>query len=644
MRRGISFRLTVLVLACSSLIFCIILGYNYIISRGIIVRMAEEKGDYLASNTGQRLAEVFSSVSTVVDDMAQSLENGVLTEERVRRMGGQVLRNHPEIFGTAIGFEAYRFDPYRKYFAPYHYRMNGGVVSTILGGDGYQYFYMDWYQLPRELGESIWTEPYFDEGGGGALITTYSAPFYREENGQRRLVGVVTAHISRGWLQDLVSGIDVCDTGYGFLLSRYGAYISHPDSDLIMNETIFSRAEELGLPDLRELGRRMRKGDKGFVELAGFQGLESVFVYYLPLPMQHWSFGLVFPKAELFADVSRLSSVMSGMGIAGIGVLAGLILLLSRTITRPLRLLTTAAREIASGNLDLQLPEVSSRDEVGELAGSFQTMRTSLKSYIADLTETTAAKERIESELSIAREIQMGILPKLFPAFPERSEFDIFASIEPAREVGGDLYDFFFVDDNHFCFLVGDVSGKGVPAALFMAVTKTLLKVVAETGLEPGEVLAKVNDDLAEENDSCMFVTLFLAVLDVRNGEVRYANAGHNPPLYVQAAGAVEWVPSACEPMAGAMEGMTYSTGTMHFSPGDRLFIYTDGVTEAMNRDSDLYTEERLLEDIAAHPQASAAEIIREVDAGIKTFTAGAEQSDDITMLAMTYLGTTSAK
>ena len=641
MKRGISFRLTVLVLGCSSLIFCAILGYNYVVSRDIIVRMAEEKGDYLAVNMGQRLGDVFSSVSTVVDDMARSLETGELTGDRVREMGSLVLKNHPEIFGTAIGFEAYRFDPYRKYFAPYHYRMNGGIVSTVLGGKEYQYFYMDWYQLPRELGKPIWTEPYFDEGGGGELITTYSAPFYRKENGQRRLVGVVTADISLGWLQDLVTGIDVCDTGYGFLLSRYGAYISHPDTELVMNETIFSRAEELGLPKLRELGRKMRAGENGFAELDGFQGLGSVFIYYLPLPMQHWSFGLVFPRAELFADVSTLSSVMGGMGGAGIALLAGLILLLSRTITRPLRLLTSAVHEIASGNLDLQLPEVSSRDEVGELAVSFQTMRTSLKKHIADLTETTAAKERIESELSIAREIQMGILPKLFPAFPERSEFDIFASIEPAREVGGDLYDFFFVDEHHFCFLVGDVSGKGVPAALFMAVTKTLLKVVAERGLEPGEILAKVNDDLAAENDSCMFVTLFLGILDVRTGEVRYANAGHNPPVYVQASGSVEWLPSLCEPMAGAMPGMTYTSGTMCFVPGDKLFIYTDGVTEAMNRDNELYSEERLLESISSAPTATAAETIRNVDATIKLFTAGAEQSDDITMLTVTYQGNT---
>jgi len=174
-----------------------------------------------------------------------------------------------------------------------------------------------------------------------------------------------------------------------------------------------------------------------------------------------------------------------------------------------------------------------------------------------------------------------------------------------------------------------------------MAVTKTLLKVVAERGLEPGEILAKVNDDLAAENDSCMFVTLFLGILDVRTGEVRYANAGHNPPVYVQASGSVEWLPSLCEPMAGAMPGMTYTSGTMCFVPGDKLFIYTDGVTEAMNRDNELYSEERLLESISSAPTATAAETIRNVDATIKLFTAGAEQSDDITMLTVTYQGNT---
>jgi len=381
----------------------------------------------------------------------------------------------------------------------------------------------------------------------------------------------------------------------------------------------------------------MRTGESGFAEIENFPDLGDVFIYYFSLPVEHWSFGVVFPKSELLADVTHLSTVMIVIGILGFIILTSLIFYLAQTITKPLRQLTYAVQEIASGNLDLKLPRVKTKDEVGELTNSFRQMRDSLKTYIINLTKTTAVKERIESELSIAREIQMDILPKLFPAFPERDEFDIFAFIEPAREVGGDLYDFFFIDDNHFCFLVGDVSGKGVPAAFFMAVTKTLLKVVAERGLEPGEIFVKVNNDLAEKNDSCMFATLFLAILDVKTGNIRYANAGHNPPLLILTSGSVEWIPSVCEPMVGAMQDIEYTTGTMTLNHGDTLFLYTDGVTEAMNHNHDLYSDERLFETISLKPKASSMEMVMHVNDTILSFADGAEQSDDITMLALKY-------
>lgn len=180
------------------------------------------------------------------------------------------------------------------------------------------------------------------------------------------------------------------------------------------------------------------------------------------------------------------------------------------------------------------MPTIAPGDEVGDLAASFASMKDALKKHIADLTTATAARERIESELRIARDIQMSILPKIFPPFPDRAELDVFAAIVPAREVGGDLYDFFFVDGHRFCFLIGDVSGKGVPAAFFMAVTKTLIKVVAEREPDPGRILTTVNDELSADNDSCMFVTLFLAILDTRTGRLEFGNAGHNAPLLLR--------------------------------------------------------------------------------------------------------------
>ena len=274
--------------------------------------------------------------------------------------------------------------------------------------------------------------------------------------------------------------------------------------------------------------------------------------------------------------------------------------------------------------------------------------------------EVVAIKLHMESELRIAHDIQMGILPKLFPPFPDRPEIDLYASLTPAREVGGDFYDFFPCGEDQFCFLVGDVSGKGVPAAFYMAVAKTLIKAVAESaagsgqrrtgddspgaerrrGPDPGRILSRAGDDLAQDNESCMFVTIFCGLLNMRTGEVRMASAGHNPPVLLRAGGQADYLPTRGEPVAGAMEGVAYTTDTLTLAPGDTILLYTDGVTEAMSPVNELYGEDRLLALAPELTGQDTREVCARVERGVRAFAAGAEQSDDITLLALRYLGT----
>jgi sigma-B regulation protein RsbU (phosphoserine phosphatase) len=638
-RYPIAFKLTFLILSCALVIVAAIVAYNYISSRDIILRQAEDNSRLLVAGTAGRIDSVLSGVRKVAENVAFSLEDATLSKQEILELNRRVLANNPEIYGMAIAFEPYTLQPDRLYFAPYYFRSGGRIGFTMLGDAKYRYFYMDWYQIPKELGRSAWTEPYFDEGGGGVPMATYSVPFYRTVDGKTAFAGVVTADISLAWLQELVGSISLYDSGYAFLLSRHGTFITHPDEKLVMNQTIFSLAEERGSRELRELGQRMLSGEAAFTDVDTLLSPKDSYMFSDGLKYGGWSLGVVFPRDEMLADVFRLSRSMIAIGAVGFVLLVLITVGIARRITHPLRELSASAREIASGNLDLKLPEIRANDEVGDLAESFKYMKTSLKEFIRDLTSTTAAKERIESELRIAREIQMGILPKLFPAFPDRREFEVFASIEPAKEVGGDLYDFFFVDETHFCFLVGDVSGKGVPAAFFMAVTKTLLKVVAERGLDPGDILTRVNADLSSENESCMFVTLFLAIIDIETGETRYANAGHNPPVFLPCGDEPEWIPPFGEPVAGIMEGMRYSTKTMTLKPGDLLFIYTDGVTEAMDPDGGLFGDDRLMAMLSAEQEPFAPKLVKDVGEAIRVFAKGAEQSDDITMLAMQFMG-----
>lgn len=255
------------------------------------------------------------------------------------------------------------------------------------------------------------------------------------------------------------------------------------------------------------------------------------------------------------------------------------------------------------------------------------------------LQRTIAAKEKIESELRIAHEIQMSLVPQVFPPFPDRHEFDIFGMIKPAREVGGDLYDFFFIDHNRLLFVIGDVSDKGVPAALLMARTKTLIKSAAAGGPRPDEILCLANREFCDNNDAMMFVTIFLGVIDLEEGLIVFTNAGHNPPLICRGGGRVEFLKSRPAAPLGIDEDTNYVTSEIKLEKGEQLFMYTDGVTEAFNLEGDIYSDERLHDLLSQSKQPSPQIQVKEVFDDLKLFADGAEQTDDITILAIKYQG-----
>ncbi|MEW6669159.1 MAG: SpoIIE family protein phosphatase [Thermodesulfobacteriota bacterium] len=634
--RGIALRLSILILASITVIFSAVFTYNYFISRQIILENVEKNADNLALSTVARTDAVLRAVERVPRNLSYFLEEFPYEGGELIRLLQSVVENNPDIFGATIAFEPYAYSPNLRNFAPYYFK-KGGVVNFVY--IPYEYFDWDWYQIPKELNAPVWTEPYFDEGAGSIMMTTFSAPFYRRVGGQRVLAGIVTADVSLDWLQQLLSAIKIAETGYGFVISRNGTFVTHPESSLVMNETIFSVAEEKNDPEMRELGRKMTRGETGFASFTSLHTGKECWMKYAPLPSNGWSVAVLFPQDELMADIFRLNQTVVTMGIVGFLFILVVIVWIAGSITRPLRALCEAVGQLGAGNLDVELPPVKTRDEVGTLAESFHFMRTSLKRYIEELKETTAAKERIESELKIAHEIQMNILHKTFPPFPDRHEFDLYATLMPAKEVGGDLYDFFFLDEDHLCIAIGDVSGKGVPAALFMAVTRTLIKTKATQGLTPDKVLSRVNQDLSLDNESMMFVTLFLAILDTRTGEMEYSNAGHNPPYVLRQGGAVEPVEATGGTALGVLEDCEYRSKKLLLRKGETVFMYTDGVTEAMDRNEALFSDERLVHDLGPLHGKSPVAVLSGIMDKVRVFSEGAPQADDITILVLRYNG-----
>ena len=346
----------------------------------------------------------------------------------------------------------------------------------------------------------------------------------------------------------------------------------------------------------------------------------------------------VISKAELYADLIRLSQSAMALGAAGLVLLLLVIWFIARSITRPVQALSDAVGTLAGGDLDAALPEPVGKDEVAQLTHAFRGMRDSLKRYIADLAITTASRERMRAELNVARSIQMDLLPKTFAAFGARTDLDLFAIMEPALEVGGDFYDFFFIDDDHLVVAVADVSGKGVPAALFMAVTRSFLRAEFKADADPGRVLCRINEALLESNPSLMFVTLFCGVLRLSDGQFDYANAGHNPPIIKRADGRLVPVSARSGPAVGPLRGASYATHQLLLEAGDGLLLYTDGVTEAMDGDSQLYGDQRLADFYAAQDLPDCQGTLTGLLAELRQHALGAEQSDDITMLMVRRL------
>ena len=378
------------------------------------------------------------------------------------------------------------------------------------------------------------------------------------------------------------------------------------------------------------MAHRMVDGNYGMGEFER-QG-KHFYIFYAPVKATGWSVAVACLHADIFAGMESARKYSYIVGIIGLLLMTLICFLAIRRMTAPLTQIADAAMDIAQGNLRTALPKISGHDEMRTLHDSFANMQQSLLRYIDELKVSTASKERIESELRIARSIQMGMVPKIFPPFPEREDVDLYAKLCPAREVGGDLYDF-FIEDEKLYFIIGDVSGKGVPASLVMAVTCRLFRTIASYITTPEGIVSTLNEALSESNESNMFCTAFVGILDLKSGELKYCNAGHNPPMMLLPEGGAVRLPVTPNLALGVWNGFAYQDESVQMQRGSMLFMYTDGVTESEDINKVLYGEQRLLELLEKQPSRSPRTITEQVMNDIALHAKDAEQSDDITIL-----------
>ncbi|MDD5474926.1 MAG: SpoIIE family protein phosphatase [Syntrophales bacterium] len=638
MKLSLARRMAALILAGTGLVLISVLGFSYIYQRSLAFDFVMSRDEQLSQAVLNRIEEHLAAPRTVVDQMALFLAGSPHQWNRhaVDRLIYVTLSANTRIVGMAVALSAHISEK-SDFKILYGLREGDRFLVSDRESPGLDYQH-DWFYLPSYLKTPQWIDPYYDPDAR-MLMVTYSVPILVGND----VVAVVTCDLSLEDIRRMLDELSLGEKGIAVLLSRWGTFISHPRRELEMRETIFSLAEALDEVKMREsiieLGRRMISGESGhFQYRSPFDG-DMALAHYASIPSTGWSLGIIRPKAQVLEPLRHINKISALVGVTGVILLLIPALAIAWSVARPLRKLADSAERLAKGDFEAPLPEIRNSDEVAMLTGAFSRMRNDLRRYIDDLTATTAARERIESELSIAREIQLGIVPKLFPPYPERRDIDLHASLVPAREVGGDLYDFGLLDDDHLYIVIGDVSGKGVPASLLMAVGKTMLKSAILNLRNPGRALGAVNEDIAADNESCMFITIFRGILNLATGDFIYANGGHNPPLLVRGAENIINVDAKSGPALGIIPGSVYHNHSIRVEAGDLLVLYTDGITEAANRSDELYGEKRLLEYAARCFAAPVRDCIEGLKRSVEAFADGAEQSDDITSLIVRYHG-----
>ena len=635
-RRKLSVRVSLWVVMFAAVIFIAALSFLFYQSREAVRQEAISHATQILDKTSLRVEGILNRVEVATNMTEWLVMRHPTKADSMFVYSRGMLTNNPDFYNCSIAFEPYYFQNYGRYFSAYS-KHSGDSIRTIQGGsDNYQYFFMDWYLMPQLLDHPCWTEPYVDldvATNTSEMVTSYCQAI---KNNEGKLIGVINTSLSLNWLSQTISAVKPYPNSYSIMIGRGGTYFVHPDSTKITRQSIFTQTIEDNDTAMANLGHAMQRGEEG-IKRMNIGGKDS-YVFYKPLGKTSCSMAIVCPESDIFGGFDRLRRTV--MSIVTVGLLLMLYFFI-RIITRelqPLRRLAKEAETIASGNFDTKLPELQRTDEIGQLSNSFAGMQKSLVRYIDELKDTTAEKASIESELQVASGIQMGMLPKDFPTSQERDDVQLYASLTPAKDVGGDLFDFYIRDEKLF-FCIGDVSGKGVPASLFMAVTRSVFRTVSAHESMPDRIVATLNATMADMNETNMFVTLFVGVLDLPTGRMRYCNAGHDAPLLVgQGVGMLP-----CDPNipAGFMPSWKYTLQETQIFTGTTIFLFTDGLTEAEDSTHALFKMERVNEvakQALANHQEEPRQLIAVMTDAVHQFVGDAEQSDDLTMMAIQYI------
>ena len=559
---------------------------EYMFARKGIREEVEHRAETELRVKNLEIQKVMVAVETAISNTLWAAERSLDQPDSLYAACRRMVEQNPTIVGAGLMFRADYYPQKGHWFEPYVARRSDGTIEEAqIGSASHNYLEAEFYQNGIRAGRGRWSEPYYDNAGAKMMLCTYTIPVHDSKGETVALLG---ADVSLNWLSSVINANQIYPSSYNVVISRTGKVMVGPDESLIMRSTIQEITASSTDTTTRYINRQQMSGASGHQDITDLGG-EEVSVFYAPVDGETgWSMSVVCNKREIYAELREVSLYLSLLMLAGL-VLLGYIIY-------------RAARSARS------------------------------------LQRATTEKERINSELRVARTIQESMLPKTFPPYPERDDVGIYALLVPAKEVGGDLYDFHIRDEKLF-FCIGDVAWKGVPASLVMAVTRSLFRSVSAHEDQPETIVTAMNEAIADMNESDMFVTLFVGMLDLTTGQLRYCNAGHEEPLLVGKS--VGLLPTKNNIPIGLMPGWNYEGQETIIYPGTVIFLYTDGLTEAENRSHDQFGKQRMVktaqQTLRTGEPCNTETLIKLQTEALHQFVASAEQSDDLTMLAIQF-------
>lgn len=639
MKNSITTRLIVLL----TLALAVIMGggmlLDYRLSRQEILTRLNEEALVEIGVAVSDMENWLNGIEATTGLLGRILEQQEYSHEGLQQMLRDVVVNNDEIFGAAIAVNS-KFTEDARGFAPYYYVDNGTVSYADLAGASADYQKQPWYSTPIAAGKALWTEPYFDTGGGEVSMTTFAVPVYRiDDKGNRVAYAVVTADVALTDLQRVAGQLHLGESSYSLLFSKEGLMMNTRSQSRVMKHYSEISYRGVDLDRWHQMFSQALRGEPSTYDFPCPESEGHCTIRLGRLKTTGWPIGLVYNQQEVLSPLHQYQVKTFILGAVTLLLMAITVYLLISRLTRPLQQLSIATEHMARGEMDVALPQARGKDEVSRLVRSFNSMNKDLKAYIGDLETATANRSRLEGELTAARDIQMSMLPGSGEALWQQNGIDLWAKVRPAKTVGGDLYTY-FQSDTHLFVAVGDVSDKGVPAALFMARAISLIQQLAGTATPPDKAMAELNNALERDNHSCMFVTLFLGVLNISSGQMRFASAGHTAPSLLRASEVVT-VAQETGPALGLAEDQVYPINVLQLLKGDRLAVYTDGIDEAFNDKKEMYGVDRFNRELQACGELPVK------DAGLLLFnsvdmhTGDLPQSDDITLLLLQYPSTT---